>query len=103
MAYSLVAKWGRQRTSITCDELTLVGLHRYKTELRRIQESLKDEMERDVTKLKSALRQYDDQVQRLECQKQLLLKQVEGRRVFTNSIAVGLGATVFRPPIAHST
>eukprot|EP00884_Botryococcus_braunii_P023657 jgi/Botrbrau1/9976/Bobra.0012s0070.1 len=48
----------------------------YKTELRRIQASLKDEVERDVTSLKSALRQYDDQVQRLECQKQLLLKQV---------------------------
>jgi hypothetical protein len=46
-----------------------------------MQASLREEVERDVTQLKTALRQYNDQVQRLECQKQLLLKQVYALKI----------------------
>jgi hypothetical protein len=44
--------------------------------LRKLQSEFKEAVERDVTQLKEALQKYEDQAQRLECQKQLLLKQV---------------------------
>lgn len=49
---------------------------RYKTELKRIQEDLREEVERNLRQSKMALQEYEDQVKKLECQKQLLLKQV---------------------------
>ncbi|KAK9830021.1 hypothetical protein WJX72_009242 [[Myrmecia] bisecta] len=54
--------------------LTMAGLM-YKSEVRRMQAAFKEAVQRDVAGLKEALEQYREQVQRLECQKQLLLNQ----------------------------
>lgn len=42
-----------------------------------MQEDLKEEVERNLRQSKVALQEYEDQVRKLECQKQLLLKQVK--------------------------
>lgn len=49
---------------------------RYRSKLRAIKEAFKESTERDIEALRSALEQYKVHVERLECQKQLLLKQV---------------------------
>lgn len=51
-------------------------LARYRSKLRAIKEAFKESTERDIEALRGALEQYKGHVERLECQKQLLLKQV---------------------------
>jgi len=49
---------------------------RYKVQKRQMQASFKEGAAKHVEELKEALQQQRDQNDRLECQKQLLLKQV---------------------------
>lgn len=51
-------------------------VHRYRHKLRAIKEAFKESTERDIGALRGALEQYKVHVERLDCQKQLLLKQV---------------------------
>lgn len=57
-------------------EATLIVLSRYKAQKRQLQASFKEGAAKHVEELKAALQQSRDQTDRLECQKQLLLKQV---------------------------
>ena len=53
-------------------------MHRHKEEVRRLQAAFRDAAARDVTELRAALEQQREVTAKMECQKQLLLKQVPG-------------------------
>jgi hypothetical protein len=55
---------------------------RCKAQKRQIQASFKEGAAKHVEELKEALQQQRDQNDRLECQKQLLLKQVRSWKPF---------------------
>jgi len=56
----------------------VVWLCRYRSEVQRLRNVFRSAVAGDVARLKEAVGEYKENTSRLECQKQLLLKQVSG-------------------------
>ena len=72
MLQAILQRYMQQLTHAAADSGRIRFLCRQQQELQQLQSSL----QQDVQQLQQALTHYREQTERLECQKQLLIKQV---------------------------
>ena len=68
-------------------------LHRYQSEVQRLRNVFRTAVAGDVARLKDAVAGYKENTSRLECQKQLLLKQVRVFKMHRLHLSESFGCT----------